>query len=635
MKLKMWFVVLATLLTLIPPTEAWAQPKVVNTSISVDHLSVPQGADIVLAVVLDHRDEWHTNPNIPTVPASWSQSGFEPWPTTLGLDALPSWATVGKIQWPQVHEIEVDLAGTGVPEKYGVYEGRAIVYVPVRISDDAPTGQVTLNISIEYQACADSCLPPMKDRLAAKLEIVAKGAPSVRPTSLADFVGFDRSNFDFGTEDAVEPPPGPVAANRFQTTVFGYEIGFDTDGFAGKALLLLSAMFGGLILNLTPCVLPVIPLKIMSLQHTAKSPQRSLYLGIIMALGVVTFWAAIGGFIGFSTSFKAASQLIAVWWFTVAIGVFVGVMGVGMMGAFTIGLPQWIYSIDANHESARGSFIYGLLTAVLALPCVAPFAGAAMAVAAYQGPTLAIAIFAAIGMGMSLPYVILAAKPNWVSFVPSAGEASDLLKQIMGLFMVAASLFFVGTGLISLVASKPYLGKQLHWWMIALVLCFASFKLATRTFAITKSPIRRTVFAMIAAALAFAGVRWAMIQTANARHEQTAWTAYSDSELKSALAAGKVVVVDFTADWCLICKSLESAVLSVEPVATELSKDDVVTLKADLTSLDAPGWTYLKDQLKQSGIPLLVIYGPGLEEPVMSGAYTSEWVMDSMKKARE
>ncbi|MFZ4575638.1 MAG: cytochrome c biogenesis protein CcdA, partial [Phycisphaerales bacterium] len=424
----------------------------------------------MLAVVVDHDPGWHTNLNKPKTPPSWAAAGFTPWPTDLTFTP-PSWATARPVQWPKGHSIKADLAATGIPEPFEVYEGRVVVYIPIDIGATAPLGPAKFGAQLEYQACEEACLAPTSKAVKCEVTIVEQGTTPTKATDQADFAGFDPSVFNTVTPPtSSEPDTSASDASFFRTSVFGWDIQFGISGIGGRILLLLAPAFGGLILNLTPCVLPVIPIKIMSLQQTAKSPKRSLFLGMIMALGLVSFWMVIGAVIGTSTSFKAASQLIAVWWFTVGIGFFVGIMGVGMMGAFTINLPQWIYSVDANHESAKGSFTYGVLTAILALPCVAPFAGTAMAIASTQGPLLAVAIFSSIGVGMAIPYMVLAAKPQWVSFVPSAGPASDLLKQVMGLLMIAAAVFFVGTGTISLVSERPYLAQQLHWWVIAAIL---------------------------------------------------------------------------------------------------------------------------------------------------------------------
>ncbi len=618
---------LAVLLGLAP--SAAAQPQPVQVSMKANSTAVARGGNLVIAVVVDHQDEWHTNPNEPKTPASWIDAGFTPWPSTLELK-LPAWASPRATQWPKVYEIEVDLAGTGTPEKFGVYEGRAVVYVPVVIGTDAPLGPATIEGVYSYQACADVCIAPADAKLSLTIDIVESPSDTTAAHDLADFSGFDPTGFSKPAADAADPA---AAGQYFETNVFGWKVRFRIDGFTGRILLLLASAFGGLILNLTPCVLPVIPIKIMSLQQTAKSPARSLFLGLVMSAGIVVFWMVIGAVIGTSTSFKAASQLIAVWWFTVGIGLFVGIMGVSMMGAFTINLPQWIYNVDANHESPKGSFTYGILTAILALPCVAPFAGTAMAIAATQGPALAIAIFTAIGCGMALPYIILAARPQWVSFVPSAGPASDLLKQIMGLLMLAAAVFFVGTGTISLVLEHPYLAQQLHWWAIAAILVITAIWLIRKTFEISTSFVRRGTFSVAGLALAGAGVWWAYVQTDNAKHAMI-WRPYSREELTAAIDSKQVVVVDFTANWCLICKSLESAVLHQHDVYKQLAGPGVVPIKVDLSSLADPGWQYLKDDLKQAGIPLLVIYGPGLEKPEMSNAYTQQWVIDTIAKAR-
>jgi thiol:disulfide interchange protein len=622
---------LITLLLSLAPSIARAQPDVVRASAATDHSSAPRGSSVLVSVVLDHDEGWHTNTHAPKVPASWAATGFSAWPTSLTM-SFPEWAEIRGIQWPKTHTIKSDLAGTGVEEPYDVWEGRAVILVSVSIGKTAPLGAASLPVSIEYQSCSDTCLPPTTKKIEVRLTITDSGSAPVKSADLSDFAGADEPAFIAPPVIDPEQVKAQASAAPVEVNVLGYRFSFQADGLVGRITLMGVALLGGLLLNLMPCVLPVIPIKIMSLQKSAQNPTRAFRLGVMTALGVVAFWVAIGLVIGFSTSFKAASQLIAIWWFTLGIGIFIACMSVGMLGLFTIELPQSVYSINAKQDSDKGSFSYGILTAILSLPCVAPFAGSAMSVAAYRGPVLAVAIFLAIGVGMSLPWVLLAARPDWLSFVPKAGPASDLLKQVMGLLMLAAAIFFIGSGLISLVATYPFLAKQLHWWVIALVVGAAAVWMVMRTFQIATSGVSRAVVSCFGAFLVFAGFGWAWNQTRNAMHERL-WVDYSPEVVQEAMAAGKVVVVDFTAEWCGICKSLESAVLHREPVLSALQEEGVVAVKVDLSSLQAPGWKYLAEQ-KESGIPLLIIQGPGTSTPTKSNLYTSDWVMKSIETAR-
>ncbi len=255
---------------------------------------------------------------------------------------------------------------------------------------------------------------------------------------------------------------------------------------------------------------------------------------------------------------------------------------------------------------------------------------------------------------MALPYLVLAARPAWIEKVPRTGPASELVKQVMGLLLLAAAMYFIGAGMIALVQDYPYLAKQLHWWAVAFLGSASGVWLIYRTFRITPRIAPRLAFTALGLIVAAGGVASALKSTGDARREYlatkaareeaekrggdgalitSAWVDYSEPLLARALASGKVVVMDFTAEWCLNCKTLKAAVLNVAPVRPVLESEAVVMIRVDLTSARAPGWEKLRS-LGQTGIPLLAILGPGLSEPWMSNAYTAEQVLGAIARAR-
>jgi thiol:disulfide interchange protein len=207
----------------------------------------------------------------------------------------------------------------------------------------------------------------------------------------------------------------------------------------------------------------------------------------------------------------------------------------------------------------------------------------------------------------------------------------------MGLLLLAAAAYFVGSGLIALVSDYPYLGKKLHWWAVASFGALAGGLLAVRTVQITKSPVRRAVFVLVGVVIGGLAVMAAWNTTVQAAYEyankETSWQDYSPELLERALGEERIVVMDFTAEWCLNCKALKATVLNREPVKGVLQSDDVVMIRADLTSRKAPGWEKLRS-LGETGIPLLVVYGPGTAEPWKSNAYSSQQVLEAIERAK-
>lgn len=608
---------------------ALAQPGFgdeVKVSASAERTEVAPGSTLAVAVVLDHKEHFHTWPSLAqdVLPEEIADFALR----TKITPALPEGVVTGRIQWPEPSLNPVPaISGPNPTVDVMSYAGRAVAFVPVRIAADA-AGELELSFEVFYQACDDSqCLIPTTQTVSVTLTVGTDGPASAG----SDFVGFDATVF--ADPSAWDAPPVVVEAGSAGRTFFGISV---PTGAVGLALL---GALGGLILNLTPCVLPVIPLKVMAISKHAGSPGRTLYLGSWMAIGVIGFWAGLGLLASFVTAFADPSRLFGIWWITLGIGVIIAAMGVGIMGAFQITLPQKVTALNPKADSGWGSFLFGIMTAVLGLPCFGFVAGALLAGAATMPTSTVMAIFVGIGVGMASPYLVLSLKPSLLGMLPKAGPASDLVKQVMGLLLLAAAAYFIGAGVLAFiggkeawVAASPWWSKVLHWWAVGALAVAAGGWLAWRTLRISKKPGASIAMALVGLVLAGGGVVAAASQTERARHDF--WVPFTQSLLDESLARGDVVVLDFTAEWCLNCKTLEAAVLSPDPVGSVLrSGDGIVPLKADLTSTKAAGWDKLSE-LGQRGIPLLVVYGPGTDEPWLANAYTADQVLEAIERAR-
>lgn len=618
------------------PTATLAPDDPVRIHAEVSSPTARPGDQLVLAVVFDHADRWHINLNEPVVPRE--MSGFVPVPTTIvPVETAAPGLSFGRIQWPEPYTAKVDFMFTGNPIDFQVYAGKAIAFVPVRVADDAEPGERTIPLIVNYQACDDStCLMPERVELTVTVTI-DPATPAAAPG--ATFADFRPAVFSDPDAWGGQLPVPDTAAAR--SKFLGLVAVPTSDGLAGIAVLALFAAVGGFVLNLTPCVLPVIPIKIMTISHHAGADRRrALVLGLWMAAGVVAFWAGLGVLARVATAFTDPSRLFGFWWFTLGIGLLILAMGVGIMGAFQIKLPQAVYMVNPKVDSAQGSFMFGVMTAVLGLPCFGFVAGALLAGVALMPAVVVIVIFASIGVGMALPYLVLAAKPGLVKKLPRTGPASELVKQVMGLLMIAAALYFIGSGVLALLSGRgiaaglPWWAKAVHWWAIALAMLAAGGWLAVRTVRISKRVGPRVSFSVLALVFAAVGVGAAMNRTEHLRNNF--WQVYSRESLTAALDAGHVVVLDFTAEWCLNCKAMEATILARDPVKSLLIGPGVVPLMADLTSNTAPGWDTLRS-LGLTGIPLLAVFSPesGPDHPVwMSNLYTPDQVVAAIEEAR-
>ncbi|GJM19320.1 MAG: hypothetical protein DHS20C14_15330 [Phycisphaeraceae bacterium] len=289
------------------------------------------------------------------------------------------------------------------------------------------------------------------------------------------------------------------------------------------ATLLVTGLFalaGGFILNLTPCVLPVIPIKILTIgQHAGESRSRALFLGFMMALGVVAFWFGLGVPVAVASGVVDPSRVFGLWYVTLPLGALIVLMSLGLMGVFTVNLPQKAYLFNPKADNASGSFLFGVMAGVLGLPCFGLVAGALIPTAASLGWVAVLVIFTALGVGMALPYLVLSAYPKLLGFVPKTGPASGLVKEFLGFLMIAAGVYFFGTGVISLVDTYPFLGRDVHVFFVSLTVLIAGAWLAYRTVRITPSAPRRVVFGGLGLLL-IAGAVWLSVSVGGGKLDE-------------------------------------------------------------------------------------------------------------------
>lgn len=221
-------------------------------------------------------------------------------------------------------------------------------------------------------------------------------------------------------------------------------------------LILALAFFAGALMNFTPCVLPVVPLKILSLQAHAQNPKKCFVYGLAFGLGIIALYAVIGIFMaGLVSGIERMNwgDQFQNWWLNALIGVVVAAMGLGMMGLFAIKLPQFLYMFNPQSETAGGSFFMGVFTAILATPCTGPLLAATVVWVATQPQLVAFLTLVVMGVGMAFPYVLLTAKPGWLERLPRTGPGSELLKQVMGMLLLSVAAYFVGTAIVSFGAT--------------------------------------------------------------------------------------------------------------------------------------------------------------------------------------
>jgi thiol:disulfide interchange protein len=244
--------------------------------------------------------------------------------------------------------------------------------------------------------------------------------------------------------------------------------------------------------------------------------------------------------------------------------------------------------------------------------------GAAAAWATTQQPIITFATFASIGAGMALPYMLLASFPQWLRRVPRSGASTELIKQVMGLLLLAAGVYFLGAGFAGLMAKTPDPPSVQYWWAVALCIVSAGSWLAWRTYRISIRPVPRTAFIFAGFGMILVGVWLGQRFTHNS---PVHWIYFTPARLAKAQNDQKIVVLEFTAAWCLNCHALEQAVLHNPRVVELLNNPKVAAMKVDITGNNPEGNQALIASGRRT-IPYLLIYSSDGRQLFASDAYS-------------
>jgi thiol:disulfide interchange protein DsbD len=393
----------------------------------------------------------------------------------------------------------------------------------------------------------------------------------------------------------------------------------------GVFTFLFFGFLGGLILNLMPCVLPVISLKIFGfVQQAGQSRQKILRSGIAFTIGIFAWFIAIALIL---IALKSAGRDVT-WggfqftnaYFVLALSVIVLVFALNLFGVFEISLPQTMTSgllSSTDRKDDLGSFFQGVFATVLATPCTAPFLGTALGFAFTQSAVIILAMFAAIAAGMSAPYLFLSAQPAWLRFLPRPGPWMVHVKQFMGFLLLATLLF-----LLYVLGAQRGLEGAIWASCFLLVIAIAcwmkgAFVLPTASVAKRSIVLVLMLLLLLGSGIYFIGDKFQSTKMASADLQlQGGWQPFTPDRLQGELDQGRTVFVDFTAAWCLTCKFNEANVLESAQVRDAFQRHGIVKLKADWTNGD-PVITKLLRHFGRPGVPLYVLYPGKNEEPIV------------------
>lgn len=405
-----------------------------------------------------------------------------------------------------------------------------------------------------------------------------------------------------------------------------------TRGEAGSLLVMLGiALLGGLILNLMPCVLPVLSIKLMALvSHSESSPRQVrlsflatsagiLFSFLLLAGGLIAL-KAMGSAVGWGIQFQ---QPIFLAFMTLVVTLFAA----NLFGFFEIILPGAITRrlSSTGSEGLAGSFATGAFTTLLATPCSAPFLGTAVGFALSQGSLEISMIFAALGVGLALPYLLIVAFPRLARLMPRPGRWMIWLRYVMGAALAATALW-----LLSVLSVQIGLPEAI---LLGFALVFLVALFGLRHFTKRRIPAFRTITASIGlAALAVAGLA-SPPEVPASQDPDGPWHECQRERIAEAVADGQTVIVDVTADWCITCQVNKARVLENEAVEDLLYTDRVLAMRADWTRPNDRIADYLSDHGRY-GIPFNVVYGPGAPDGIsLPELLTVDAVLEAVEQA--
>jgi thiol:disulfide interchange protein/DsbC/DsbD-like thiol-disulfide interchange protein len=653
--------------------------ELVKAELISDVSAIEPGKKFRLGVLYKIEPGWHIY---------WKYSGDSGIPTKVEW-RLPPGFKAHDLQWP----LPFRDKEPGDLEVFD-YNSEILLFTTIEVPNTLPPGSVSIEAKTDWLVCQSLCVPgsaqlkldlasgsssasnavqifdkysaqvpkPLAKGIQAQfnrsgknLEISVSGVPN---GETLDFYPFPPSDTEIGHVSrngsklflSIESEPKPI--NRVAGVLVvgsgdereGYEVSgaavpsttrnVTASASLGTLLQALGfALIGGLILNVMPCVLPVISLKIFGfVSEAGERPQKAFWLSMAFALGILVCFAvlafvvvlvrATGAQVGWGFQFQDDR-------FVVVISCLVFAFALNLFGVYELSVSARATQGLAKLASGQGygsAFFQGVFATILATPCTAPFLGTASAFAFAQPSWITFVVFMFVGLGMALPYLVLAIKPKWLRFLPRPGDWMVRFRQFMGFLLIGTLLWLVWIlGQMKGADAIVKLGAAL-----LLISILAWIK---GSFWTPLSPARSRILA--AAAMCIAVLIAAGVYSFVTQPSQLVWQRFTKDSLEKALASGRPVFVDFTADWCLTCKTNERFAIDTPQVRKAFSKQNAILLRADWTKGDPEITEILKDH-GRAGVPMYLVYPRGGKEDqptLLPELITSQTVLDALNKS--
>ena len=571
------------------------QESQISAKASIAKSAVRPGSNVPVKLEVTIHDGWVWYDKNP---GPYSQAGK----ITVEADGFK----IARVDWPKPQEYKTE----GLDFTNYVHKGTVVLTVHLSVDTKAKQGPRQIKLNIGQQICSSdgSCVSlEGNSAVSTSLEITVKGEPTKPespPATIAD--------------PKAKPEDSDAKSKNQSNTKTNTSDSHSLLGWFGMALL------AGLLMNFTPCVLPIIPLRIYGIVQMADdSRRRFVTLGLAFAAGIVLFFALvallnIGLHFSLARGFKWSEQ----WQYPfVRIGMVLILVTVAanMFGLFNITVPKKISAIEAKSTVKKGqghlsSLGMGLMMAVLSTPCTVGPIIFVLAWAQGEGIVVATTTFLLLGIGMAAPHAVLAAFPDLTKLLPKPGVWMEWFKQTMGFAILG-----VGAYMLSSFSDDGYVG-----WVAVCGVLLAFCLWVWGTWVRFDATLKRKL--VIRGSVVVLGVVASYFILQPPPKTTVSWEPYTDGIVESSQSEGKVVIVKFTATWCTVCKVVDKNIFANKDVGRRINRGNYIAIKADTTDADMPASLLLNKHFPNYRIPLTVIYSPNknIDPIALPGIYSPE-----------
>jgi thiol:disulfide interchange protein DsbD len=540
------------------------EKKIIKAEGVISLNKVPVGSEFQIAVVVEITPPWHINANKPLEDMYI--------PTELAFEPIEG-ISFGEVRYPEPVIKTLSFS----PEKMALYEEKVLLGIRANVDQDISLGSRVLRGVLSYQACNDEiCLIPTEKEIIITIQVVDL-TESINLTHTEVFTALGFGGSSPSGEGRLE---GGAISNLLRER--------------GLLITFFFVFLGGLALNLTPCVYPLIPITISYFGgQSGGSTSKTFSLALIYVLGMAVTYSILG-LIAASTGslFGNALQNPPV---LIFVAVVLVTLSLSMFGLYTIRLPSFLTQLSRSGQQGYvGAFFMGLTVGFVAAPCVGPFVlGLLTFVGELGNPILGFSLFFTLAMGLGLPFLVLGTLSGSIRKLPRSGAWLEWVERIFGFVLLGMAVFFL----------EPLIPDKFYWFIMSLLAISGGIFLGW----MQKAEIRTKVFQFIRKGTGLAGLAlgaWILfapghVFVAGSAEKGIHWNPYDESLIQQAKAEGKPAIIDFSADWCLPCKELDILTFSVPEVVEKA--EGFVTIKADLTRGNSPEAKNLRGVYEENG----------------------------------